>query len=90
VDYFAGRRARWLSPLRVYLICSIAYFASMPVIEAITHRSPRLMMEVTLTNDQGGTTLTPEERARLAAGLPGRVFVLLGSSWGQTFYSCEC
>jgi Protein of unknown function (DUF3667) len=28
LDVLAGRRARWLMPLRVYLICSLAFFAS--------------------------------------------------------------
>jgi hypothetical protein len=26
-DYFEGRRARWISPIRLYLIFSVAYFA---------------------------------------------------------------
>lgn len=28
LDFLAGRRARWLPSLRIYLICSVAYFLS--------------------------------------------------------------
>jgi hypothetical protein len=30
-EYFAGRRARWVSPVRLYLIVSVAYFGLMSV-----------------------------------------------------------
>jgi hypothetical protein len=36
VDFLAGRRARWLSPLRLYLICSVAYFLSVPLAQSAT------------------------------------------------------
>jgi hypothetical protein len=74
VDFLAGRRARWLPPLRLYLICSLAYFVSGPLIESITHRSEREMAKLTITNADGTTTLTPETRQELAEGWPGRVF----------------
>lgn len=73
-DFLAGRRARWLPPLRVYLLCSIAFFVSGPVVEAITHRSFRQMAKITITGTQGDTTLTAEERRQIAEGLPARVF----------------
>src|SRR5438067_1521357 len=38
-DLLVGRRARWLAPLRLYLICSIAFFVSGPMMERLTHRS---------------------------------------------------
>ena len=72
VDFLAGRRARWLSPLRVYLICSVAFFAGKPIIEAIAPRAPREMARVTLSNDGG--PLTAEDRQELAEGLPGRIY----------------
>jgi hypothetical protein len=75
LDFLQGRRARWLPPLRVYLICSIAFFASKPVIEALTGRSPRELARVTLHDrGTGPRQLTPEDRQAIAEGLPGRLF----------------
>jgi hypothetical protein len=74
VDFLAGRRARWLSPLRVYLICSIAFFVSKPVIEASTHRSLREIAGIGVTNPGRTLTITPEMRQEVESGLPGRIF----------------
>jgi len=74
VDYFAGRRARWLPPLRVYLICSVIFFLSGPAVEKVTHRSVREAAKITITNSDGTTALTPETRQEIANGLPGRIF----------------
>jgi hypothetical protein len=74
VDYLAGRRARWLTPFRVYLICSVIFFISGPTVEMVTHRSMREAAKLTITNSDGSTTLTPETRREIANGLPGRVF----------------
>ena len=74
VDFLAGRRARWIPPLRLYLICSIAFFVSKPLVEAITHRSAREVAQITITNPDGSTGLTPEGRRRIEEGLPGRIF----------------
>jgi hypothetical protein len=74
LDFFAGRRARWLSPLRLYLICSIAYFVSGPLVESITHQRRREMARVTIINSDGSRTITPEMRKELEAGLPARIF----------------
>jgi Protein of unknown function (DUF3667) len=73
-DFLAGRRARWLPPLRVYLICSLAYFASGPLIEAITHRPAQGAIKFGISNTRGSGALTPEERAELEAGWPARLF----------------
>jgi hypothetical protein len=73
-DFLEGRRVRWLAPFRVYLICSVAFFASKPVVEAITHRSARAVAGVTINADDGSRTLTPEARQQLAEGLPARIF----------------
>ena len=74
LDFLAGRRARWLPPLRVYLICSVTYFVSGPLMEALTHRSFSQVARVSITNARGDTTLTAEERRRIAEGLPARLF----------------
>ena len=73
-DFLAGRRARWLPPLRVYLICSLAYFASGPLIEAITHRPVEGPIKFGITNSNGNGRWTPEERRQIEDGLPARVF----------------
>lgn len=73
-DFLAGRRARWLPPLRLYLICSIAFFLSGPIVESITHRRARETARITITNPDGSSTLTPEGRQEIAQGWPGRVF----------------
>jgi hypothetical protein len=73
-DFLAGRRARWLQPLRLYLICSLAFFVSKPLAEAISSRSGREAARITITNPDGTTTLTPEVLEELEAGVPARVF----------------
>jgi len=74
LDFLAGRRARWLPPLRLYLICSVAYFLSGAMVEAITHRSVREVAEVTITNPDGTKELSAEGRTELEEGWPARVF----------------
>jgi hypothetical protein len=76
LDALAGRRARWLPPLRIYLICSVVYFVSGPIIERITHRAANARAMFTLTDDEGrpATVLTPSMRQKLAEGLPARVY----------------
>jgi hypothetical protein len=74
VDLFAGRRARWLSPLRLYLICSIGYFLSGPFVDAMTHRSERELASMTMTHPDGSKTLTPETRQELEATPPALIF----------------
>jgi hypothetical protein len=74
VDYFAGRRARWLTPLRLYLLCSVIFFLSGPAVEFVTHRAVREAAKLTIRNADGTTVLTPETRQAIADGLPGRIF----------------
>lgn len=64
-DFLAGRRARWLSPLRVYLACSVAFFLSKPIVEAATGRPLRQIASISLA-DGGTATLTPEQRQQFA------------------------
>jgi len=76
LDFLAGRRVRWLPPLRLYLICSLAYFLSSALAESITHRAARELDAMFTTNAEGSRTLTPEARAEIARGLPSRLFGL--------------
>jgi hypothetical protein len=73
-DFLAGRRARWLTPLRLYLICSVAYFLSGPLVESLTNRSARQMARVVITNPDGSKVLTEEGKQMVAEGLPARIF----------------
>jgi small-conductance mechanosensitive channel len=73
-DFLAGRRARWLQPLRLCLICSLAFFLSKPVGETISRRSGRQIATITITNPDGSRTLTPEVLEDIKAGWPARVF----------------
>ena len=73
-DFFAGRRARWLLPLRLYLICSIAYFLAGPVVEGITHRTQSEVAKITITNSDGSTALRQEYREEIEQGWPARLF----------------
>lgn len=74
IDFLAGKRARWLAPLRLYLLCSVAYFLTAPLLEAVTHRAARQTARVTITSSSGQATLSPEERRQIAEGIPGRLF----------------
>lgn len=72
-DFLAGRRARWLSPLRVYLICSIAFFGSRAMLDEFGIRTPREMAGVSFRRAEGAGPVTPEERQLIAEGPPGRI-----------------
>ena len=74
IDFLAGRRARWLSPLRVYLICSVALFAGRALIDEVGLRPTREMARVSLGERKTAGPLTPQERELLEAGPLGRVF----------------
>jgi hypothetical protein len=74
-DFLAGRRARWLPPLRLYLICSLTFFAVTALVDAVTPEVPDdELARITIENPDGSKTLTPEARAELAEGLTGRLF----------------
>ncbi|MDA1081759.1 MAG: DUF3667 domain-containing protein [Gemmatimonadetes bacterium] len=70
-DFLAGRRARWISPLRVYLICSVAYFLVDPVVAHVTGRPVEQRAAISFTDDTGGRVsldeLTPEALEALAS-----------------------
>jgi hypothetical protein len=63
VDFLAGRRARWLSPLRVYLTCSIAYFVSGPLIERATGFRQEMVAEIKVTGDSADRLLLTDSVA---------------------------
>jgi hypothetical protein len=50
-DFLAGRRIRWLSPLRTYLICSIAYFLAGPILERVTGYQAKTAARIEITGD---------------------------------------
>jgi len=68
LDVLAGRRARWLHPLRLYLVCSIAYFVSVPLVESITGRQARGTVRLGFTASPGALD-DPEIRAELDSAL---------------------
>ena len=59
--------------MRLYLICSLAFFVSKPLAEAIAERSGREKEQITITNPDGSRTLTPEVLEAIEGGLPARV-----------------
>jgi hypothetical protein len=74
VDFLAGRRARWLSPLRVYLICSVAFFAGRALVDEFGLRPVREMAGFSFRDRQTIGPLTPEERQKIENGPLGRLF----------------
>ena len=72
LDFLAGRRARWLPPLRAYLLCSLVFFVSGPLSETLAHRS-LMNASVSLKNNGQPVALTPQMREDIAQGLPARV-----------------
>jgi Protein of unknown function (DUF3667) len=71
-EYLAGRRARYLSPVRLYLIVSVLYFltaASAPT--AMSTRSGEVAapggLQIGATGRPNGAELSAEERAQLLA-----------------------
>jgi hypothetical protein len=73
IDFLEGRRARWLMPLRVYLICSVAYFLARPMVETFTNRSTRDMAQISLSSGSASGQLTAQDTADIAQGLPARI-----------------
>ena len=73
-DFLAGRRARWLTPLRVYLICSVALFGGRAVIEETGLRTTRDVAGVTFVRRDAAGPLTPEERELYETSPLSRIF----------------
>ncbi len=74
-DFLAGRRARWIPPLRIYLFASLAYFLSGPLVDSLTHRKQKAIARIGITDSTGSTTLTPQARQDLEKS---RVAQLIG------------
>jgi hypothetical protein len=63
VDFLAGRRVRWLSPLRIYLICSVAYFLTGPLVERATGFREEMVAEIKVTGDSAERILLSDSVA---------------------------
>jgi hypothetical protein len=74
VDFLAGRRARWLTPLRLYLLCSLAFFLSKPLGEAIGNRPHDDGIARIDIMSPDGKTVRPDVLEDLDSGIVGRVF----------------
>jgi hypothetical protein len=70
IDFLAGRRARWLAPLRVYLICSVAFFVMKPIVESLGGQTGPENVRVTYSGPGG--TMTAEDSADVEQGLTAR------------------
>lgn len=71
-EYVAGRRARYLSPVRLYLIVSVIYFlAASSAPASMSTRSGRVAapggLQIGVTGSANGAELSAEERAQLLA-----------------------
>ena len=64
VDYLQGRRARYLPPVRLYLICSVVYFL-------VAAAAPQGVggLRVGVWDDRGNPRVSAEDRAALEASL---------------------
>ncbi|MGE0446401.1 MAG: DUF3667 domain-containing protein [Vicinamibacterales bacterium] len=74
VEYLAGRRTRYLSPLRLYLICSVVFFA----VSALISSQPVFSDEDRAEFIEGGV-VDPEVRlqAAMTEAVPRTMFVLV-------------
>ena len=74
-EYVAGRRARYLSPVRLYLIVSVIYFlaaSSTPLSMTSTRRGEIAApggLQIGVTGSATGADLSAEERAELLAAV---------------------
>jgi Protein of unknown function (DUF3667) len=71
-EYVAGRRARYLSPVRLYLIVSVIYFvAASSTPPTVSTRSGKVSapggLQIGVTGSTDGDELSAEERAQLLA-----------------------
>ena len=81
VDYLNGRRARYLSPVRLYLIASVVYFVVAAAAPADPSRSPAEIrgpgrLRIGVWDDSRNPQLTEEDRARLKAEIAETVWPL--------------
>jgi hypothetical protein len=81
-EYFNGRRVRYVSPIRIYLVFSLIYFAAAALIERPMFRSNENVEVGALGAALGLENMTPEEANRLMADVqahwvPRLMFVLV-------------
>jgi hypothetical protein len=84
IDYIDGRRARYLSPVRLYLTVSVIYFLIAAAAPQISTRSDGVVtgpggLQVGLTQTGGrgdGTILTGEDRAELLKQIDGAPWLI--------------
>lgn len=81
-EYVSGRRVRYVSPIRVYLVFSVIYFAAAALIERPVFRSDENVEVGALGTALGLEHMSPEEANRLMADvqahwIPRVMFVLV-------------
>jgi hypothetical protein len=69
IDYLQGRRARYLSPVRLYLIASVVYFLA-----AAAAPEYASGLRIGVWDDRGNPELSAADRAQLAADLADEVW----------------
>jgi Protein of unknown function (DUF3667) len=81
-EYLQGRRARYLPPIRLYLIVSVAYFLVSASTPLSTDRSADITgpagMKIQVTDRSGGSgpLLTPEDRAEILKNVDQEVWFI--------------
>jgi uncharacterized protein DUF3667 len=84
-EYFEGRRVRYVSPLRLYLVFSVIYFAAAALVDRPAFRSDETVEVGSLGAALGLQNMSPEEANRLMADvqahwIPRLMFVLVPMS----------
>jgi hypothetical protein len=79
IEYLQGRRARYLSPVRLYLIASVVYFLVAAVAPADPGQSPAEIrgpggLRIGVWDDQRNAALSEEERAAMRAEIAEEVW----------------
>ncbi|MEO5817820.1 MAG: DUF3667 domain-containing protein [Gemmatimonadaceae bacterium] len=84
LEYLAGRRVRYISPLRVYLVCSVLYFFASAVAP-----QPRLVISTSraVSTQVGAISIQERDSAATIASLDtmARHGGLIGRMWGSHF-----
>ena len=73
VDTLEGRRARYISPVRLYLLASLAYFLIAPVVPNLRVNEPAVMPDgrtvIRMDGSGSGLDLTREQREKMLADI---------------------
>ncbi|MEO8336582.1 MAG: DUF3667 domain-containing protein [bacterium] len=84
LEYLAGRRVRFVSPLRVYLVCSLLYF----FVSAVAPQPPLVIKTGSaITTNVGGITIQQTDSVATLAALDtlGQQGGWVGRVWGTHF-----